>query len=132
MLPIRDYVIHALVTPNICSLDPHTVVDMIPSVVVSTTNENPVAGTSYILKCTVTLLPGMAVTPVILWEGPGVGTGSEMTNVTSSGEVHSRSLTFSRLTIAHGGTYVCTANYTLYRETSRNGSDSATLSVISK
>lgn len=98
----------------------------------STVNENPVAGTPYILNCTVTLLPGMTVIPVIIWEGPGVGAGAEMTDITSLGEVHSRLLTFSQLTIAHGGTYVCTANYTLYKETSRNGSESVILSVISK
>lgn len=95
-------------------------------------NGNPVAGTSYTLNCTVTLLPGMTVTPVIIWEGPGIGAGAEIHNVISWGEVHSLLLTIDRLTIAHGGKYICTANYTLYRETSRNGSDAEILSVISK
>lgn len=125
-------IIPDIVTVLVLPILIYTVADLIPSVIVSTVNENPVAGTPYILNCTVTLLPGMTVIPVIFWEGPGVDDGAEINDITSSGEVHSRLLSFRHLTIAHGGKYVCTANYTLYRETSRNGSDSLILSVISK
>ena len=108
--------------------------DTTPSVAVSTSNYDPEAGAIYTLNCTVTILPGVTVVPKIDWEGPGLGTdGVSKSEVIHVGEEdYSRWITFAPLIIAHGGEYVCTANYTLNSVTSRDGIVETVLSVISK
>ena len=100
----------------------------------SSTTGDPEAGTSYTLICTVTLTPGADVIPTIVWSGPGM----QMTWVNTSGVIsnpdgtYTRRLTFRPLILAHGGEYMCTAKFTINEVTSRDGSKTFILSVISK
>ena len=94
--------------------------------------DKPVAGTPHTLNCTV-IIPSrlMTVVPNIDWEGHGVGNGNKST-VMRGQDGYYQLLTFDLLFIAHGGEYVCTANYTLNSVTTRDGTYVTVLSVISK
>jgi hypothetical protein len=106
-----------------------SVADITPFVTVESTDK-PVAGTSHTLNCTVIIPSGlMTVVPNIDWEGHGVDIGNKSA-VMRGRDVYYRLLTFDPLFIAHGGEYVCTANYTLNNVTTRDGTYMTVLSVI--
>ena len=107
--------------------------DFTPAVTVTTSPGDPVAGTCYNLTCRVTIIPGFPFIPEIEWSGYGIGMQWVTTGGTISGdEVHTRQVTFIPLVLAHGGTYTCTARFTLNDVTSRSGTDQTLLSVISE
>ena len=109
------------------------VADFTPSVTVTTSGGEPVAGTSFVLTCTVAIFPGVTVVPDIEWSGHGIGMPWATTGRTISGDgVHTRQVTLRPLVLAHGGAYTCTARFSLNGVTSRDGVDQTQLSVLSE
>ena len=99
-----------------------------PSVFVSSSTSEPLAGTEYTLTCSVTLLHGVTGPLTIEWSR--VNHGMIISGVNISGFVSQ--LTLQPLVLDHGGVYVCTANFSLNGVISRHGTDQEELSVISE
>ena len=67
-------------------------------------------GVVYTLTCTVTLSHRARDSSVsIQWQGPS--TDEQTTDDTTGNRVVTRQLSLDPLTLAHGGTYTCTAQY---------------------
>lgn len=107
---------------------------MTPSVAATTSTTESVAGSSYVLTCTVTIKPGLLAIPDIVWNGHGIGmTGVAVGRTISRDDgVHTRDVTLRPLLLTHGGTYTCTSTFSLNGVTSRDGSDQTILTVLSK
>ena len=88
-------------------------------------------GSSYTLTCTVTLPTGVAVTPDVQWEGPGLS-GDTTGTVAGSGGTYTSELPLNPLSPSHGGDYTCTATYTVGGQTSPEGRDTLSVSVMSE
>ena len=99
-----------------------------PSVEV-TASGSAMAGSSLTLTCTVTLPTGVSEAPTVQWEGPGLSTTG---SVGGSGSTYTSQQTLDPLTLSQAGDYTCTATYTESGETSPEGSDTVTVTVISK
>ena len=85
-------------------------------------------GSSYTLTCTVTLPTGVAVTPDVQWEGPGLS-GDTTGTVTGSGGTYTSELSLNPLSPSHGGNYTCTATFTVDGQTSPEGRNTTTVTV---
>ena len=101
-----------------------------PSVAVAGSGSATV-GSSYTLTCTVTLPTGVAGTPDVQWEGPGLS-GDTTGTVTGSGGTYTSELSLDPLSPSHGGDYTCTATYTVDGQTSPEGSNTLTVTVMSE
>ena len=88
-------------------------------------------GSLYILTCTVTLSHRASDSSVsIQWQGPGLSHTDDDDDSTDNRVVVSE-LSLNPLTLAHGGDYTCTAEYTVDGEATI-GSGNITLNVLSK
>ena len=108
--------------------------DFIPSVTLLSNTDRPEAGITYILTCTVTILRGVSVIPSIglIYRGQVVANNSDSVINKLQDGVYTLQYTLEPLSLEHGGTYDCTANFELDTVTSRDGVASLILSVISK
>ena len=88
-------------------------------------------GSSYTLTCTVTLPTGVAVTPDVQWEGPGLS-GDTTGTVPGSGGTYTSELPLNPLSSSHGGDYTCTATYTVDGQTSPEGRNTLSVTVVSE
>ena len=66
------------------------------------------AGQHLSLTCTVTVIPHLAMDPLLEWVGPNSPFYSIMDPI-SNGETFSQTLVFSPLRTSHGGQYSCRA-----------------------
>ena len=75
-----------------------------------TVSSSPVtkAGQHLSLTCTVTVIPHLAMDPLLEWVGPNSPFYSIMDPI-SNGETFSQTLVFSPLRTSHGGQYSCRA-----------------------
>ena len=94
------------------------------------------AGTSYLLTCTVTIPSGVELSqpPSIQWLGPGVSRtddDDDDDDDSTDNRVVVSELSLNSLTLGHGGDYTCTAEYTVDGETATS-SGNITLNVLSK
>ena len=82
----------------------------------------------YILTCTVTLSHRARDSSVsIQWQGPS--TDEQTTHDTTGNRVVTRHLSLDPLTLAHGGTYTCTAQYIVNGVEITTGSGSETVAI---
>ena len=82
----------------------------------------------YTLNCTVTLSHRARDSSVsIQWQGPS--TDEQTTDDTTGNRVVTRQLSLDPLTLAHGGTYTCTAQYIVNGVELTTGSGSETVSI---
>ena len=85
-------------------------------------------GVVYTLTCTVTLSHRARDSSVsIQWQGPS--TDEQTTHDTTGNRVVTRQLSLDPLTLAHGGTYTCTAQYIVNGVEITTGSGSETLTI---
>ena len=85
-------------------------------------------GVVYILTCTVTLSHRARDSSVsIQWQGPS--TDEQTTDDTTGIRVVTRQLSLDPLTLAHGGTYTCTAQYIVNGAEITTGSGSETVAI---
>ena len=85
-------------------------------------------GVVYTLTCTVTLSHRARNSSVsIQWQGPS--TDEQTTDDTTGNRVVIRQLSLDPLTLAHGGTYTCTAKYIVNGVEITTGSGSETVAI---
>ena len=85
-------------------------------------------GVVYTLTCTVTLSHRARDSSVsIQWPGPS--TDEQTTDDTTGNRVVTRQLSLDPLTLAHGGTYTCTAQYIVNGVEITTGSGSETVAI---
>ena len=96
-----------------------------------------VAGSRYVLNCKVTLPTGVTVSdvPSVQWRRPSGGSATGNTllaGVSGGSSFYLYHLIFDPLTLSEGGDYTCTATYSLGGQTSPIGTDTYSISVMSK
>ena len=88
------------------------------SIEAETPGTTPLAGDSYTLTCTVQVVEGLVVKPVVQWLDPfsnAIVNGSDFTvgNPVTNGTTTTLTLTFNPLHTSHGGRYTCQASVTV-------------------